>query len=179
MVTDPGGFLDTARIVQALSLQEGMHVGDFGCGSGYFTMEAAKAVGATGRVYAVDVQEGPLESVAARAEALGLENIQAVRADLEKLGGTNIPSDSLDVVLLANVLFQSQAKEDIIKEAQRTLKQGGHLLVIDWKQGAGGPLPDEHRSDPEEMKRLISGQGLTFSRDVDAGPYFFGLQYTK
>jgi len=179
MVTGPGGFLDTTRIVQALALTEGMHVGDFGCGSGYFTIEAAKAVGESGRVYAVDVQEGPLEAVTSRAQSLGLENVMPVHADLEKLGGTNIPSDALDVVLLANVLFQSHAKDQIIQEAKRTLKKGGRLLIIDWAKGAGGPLPDEHRSEPAAIREMVSGLQLHFDTDIEAGPFYFGMQFTK
>jgi ubiquinone/menaquinone biosynthesis C-methylase UbiE len=179
MVTGPGGFLDTTKILQEVSLTDGMHVGDFGSGSGYFTIEAARAVGESGRVYAVDVQEGPLEAVTAKAQSLGLENVVPVRADLEKLGGTNIPSEALDVVLLANVLFQSQAKDKIIQEAHRALKQGGRLLIIDWAKGAGGPLPDEHRSEPGAMKELVTGQQFTFDKDVEAGPFFFGMEFTK
>ena len=179
MVTGPGGFLDTERIVQTLDLQDGQHVGDFGCGSGYFTIAAAQRVGESGRVYAVDVQEGPLESVTSRAQSLGLENIVTVRADLEKLGGTNIPSDALDIVLLANVLFQSSKKDGIIAEAKRTLKMGGRLLVIDWKKGAGGAVPDDLRSQPDEVRNLVTDAGFTFERDIEAGEYYFGMTFSK
>ncbi|HXV27295.1 MAG TPA: methyltransferase domain-containing protein [Candidatus Paceibacterota bacterium] len=179
MVTTAGGFLDTERIAGELGIAEGMHVGDFGCGSGYFTVSAARRVGPEGRVYAVDVQTGPLEAVVAKGQQAGLENIVPVRADLEVLGGTNIPADALDVVLLANVLFQSQKKDAIVKEAQRTLKAGGRLLVIDWKKGAGGAVPDELRSDPEAMKKLVTGTGFSHERDVDAGPFYFGQVFRK
>ena len=162
-----------------MKLVEGMHVGDFGAGSGFFTVDAAKKVGDSGRVYAVDVQVGPLESVQGRAEALGLENVEIVRADLEVPGGTNIPENALDVVVLANVLFQSQKKEEIIKEAHRTLKGGGSLLIVDWKKGAGGGVPDEMRSDPSQMRTIAESQGLTFVRDIEAGQFYFGQVYTK
>lgn len=179
MVVNPAGFLDTQRIISELRLTEGMHVGDFGAGSGFFTADAAKKVGMDGRVYAVDVQQGPLEAIRSRAESAGLENIEAVRADLEVPGGTNIPSDALDVVLLANVLFQSQKKGAIIAEAHRTLKPGGKLLVIDWKKGAGGAVPDDMRSTPEEMRSVVTEQGMTFEHDIEAGQFYFGQLYSK
>jgi len=179
MVTNSAGFLDTQRIISEMKLVNGMHVGDFGAGSGFFTVDAARQVGEEGRVYAVDVQAGPLESVQGRAESLGLENIEIVRADLEVPGGTNIPADALDVVVLANVLFQSQKKEAIIKEAQRTLKVGGALLIVDWKKGAGGAVPDEMRTDATEMRSIAESQGLTFTRDIEAGQFYFGQVYTK
>jgi ubiquinone/menaquinone biosynthesis C-methylase UbiE len=179
MVTNAAGFLDTQRIVAELNIQEGMHIGDFGSGSGFFTVDAARRVGPEGRVYAVDVQVGPLEAVTGRAATLGLENIEAVRADLEVPSATNIPADALDVVLLANVLFQSQKKEAIVQEAYRTLKPGGKLLVIDWKKGAGGGVPDELRTSAEDMKKLLQGQGFRTERDIDAGPFYFGVVFSK
>lgn len=179
MVTTSGGFLDTNRICLALGLAEGMHVGDFGSGSGYFSVCAGAQVGKDGKVYAVDVQEGPLESVAAMAQARGLENVVPVRADLEVLGGTNIPGDSLDMVLLANVLFQSQKKDAIVREAHRTLKPGGRLLVIDWKKGGGGGVPDELRTDEQAMKRIVEEQGFRFEADVPAGQFYFGMMFKK
>jgi ubiquinone/menaquinone biosynthesis C-methylase UbiE len=179
MVTNQTGFLDAGRVVQALGLTDGMHVGDFGAGSGYLSIAMAKEVGEKGHLYAVDVQEGPLESVKTQAQAQGLENVEPVRADLEVLGGTNIPVDALDAVLLANVLFQSQKKEAIVQEAHRTLKTGGHLLVIDWKKGAGGALPDEHRSEPETIKEMVQAQGFKFDKDVPAGSFYFGMLFIK
>ena len=179
MVVNSAGFLDTQRIIAELQLASGAHVGDFGAGSGYFTVDAAKAVGEEGRVYAVDVQEGPLEAIKSRAEGIGLENIEAVRADLEVLGGTNIPSDVLDVVLLANVLFQSQKKGDIIAEAYRTLKSGGRLLVLDWKKGADGAVPDDMRTSGDEMKTIVIEKGFRFEKDIDAGQFYFGQLYVK
>lgn len=179
MVTNAAGFLDVQRITAELQIAEGMHVGDFGAGSGFFTAEAAKRVGADGRVYAVDVQTGPLEAITSRAEAMGLNNIVPVRADLEVLGGTNIPADSLDVVLLANVLFQSQKKEAIVAEAFRTLKPGGRLLVIDWKKGAGGAVPDAMRTDEGTMKSIATSCGFRPERDIPAGQFFFGQLYLK
>ena len=44
-----------AEVVKALALREGEVVADIGAGSGYFAVRLARAVGPTGRVYAVDV----------------------------------------------------------------------------------------------------------------------------
>ena len=42
------------RLVQALGLRPGQSVAEIGAGSGYFVRRLARAVGAHGRVYAVD-----------------------------------------------------------------------------------------------------------------------------
>lgn len=158
----------------------GMHAADLGCGSGHFTISLAQAVGAEGVVQAVDVQEGPLESVTARAEALGLGNIRSVRADLEVLGGTGIPDNSQDLALLANTLFQSQKKDAMVREGVRMLKPGGHLVVIDWRKGVPGfGPPDELRTAEEDMKRIAVAQGVRFERALDAGQLCYGLMFQK
>src|SRR2546425_529824 len=102
------GFLDVDRVVGVLGVTPGQKVVDLGCGSGYFVMGLAKAVGPSGVVIAVDVMQEALESVHTRSEAMGLKNVQTVRADLEVLGGTKIPEGSQDLSLLKNILFQSQ-----------------------------------------------------------------------
>ncbi|HXK36224.1 MAG TPA: methyltransferase domain-containing protein [Candidatus Paceibacterota bacterium] len=180
MVTGPGGFLDTRKVVAALGVTPGMHVADLGCGSGYFSIELARAVGPTGSVAAVDVMQEPLQSVMTKSEAQGLGNIRTIRADLEVAGSTQIADRTLDLSLLANILFQSQKKDTIIREAVRILKPGGRLVIMDWKKGAVGFGPsDDFRTTKEEFQQLAEEQGATFDREVDGGPYYIVLIFTK
>lgn len=182
MVTMPaqGAFLDVDRIVSTLGITQGQHAADLGCGSGYFTIALARAVGASGIVTAVDVMEEPLQSVQTRADAMGLKNVRTVRADLEVLGGTKIPDASQDLTLLKNVLFQSQKKDAMIREAARMLKQGGRLVAIDWKKRAGGfGPPDDLRPDPSEVQRMAQDTGLRLDRELTADRFHFGLIFIK
>lgn len=184
MVRGPGAFLDTEHITSLLGLVDGMHVADFGCGSGYFTVALAHTVGKNGVVTAIDVQEEPLDAVRTKAESLGLGNIRAIRANLEVAGGTSLGDNTQDLVLLANVLFQSQKKEDIVKESVRVLKSGGRLVVIDWKkehgpgEGGLGP-PDDLRTREDDMKRIVESQGVRFQKPLDAGTFYYGLLFVK
>ena len=176
----PGSFLDPQRLISALGIVQGMHVADLGCGSGFFPSAFARAVGTDGVVTAVDVRQEPLDAVSARAEAAGMKNISVVRADLEVLGGTKIPDDSQDVSFLANVLFQSQKKDAIIKEAARILKPGGHLALIEWKKGVQGfGPPDELRTAEEDLRALATQAGLRPDRTIDAGSFHVGMLFTK
>ncbi len=175
-------------IAESFGLQAGMKVADFGSGAGYFTIIMAKKVGESGMVTAVDIMESALESVRARAGAAGLKNLQTVRADLEVLGGTALPDNSQNVVLLANVLFQSSQKEKIIQEAKRVLASGGLVIVIDWKKEvntAGGSVngglgpPAELKIDQAELKTMLEKEGLVFIRDIDASAFHFGFIFKK
>lgn len=175
-----GDFLDVGKIVAALGINEGMKIADFGCGSGYFTVLLGKYAGKNGTVYALDVQEPQLEAVKVRAKAQGLGNIEAIRSNLEVLGGSSLPNDSQDMVVMANVLFQSGKKADIIREGRRVLKIGGLMVVVEWRKGAGGfGLPDNYRLDEQTTRSILEDEGLKFERNIDAGQYHFGLAYRK
>ncbi len=52
------GWQKPDRVIETLVIPVGATVADIGSGSGYFTLELARAVGPTGRVYAVDVDAG-------------------------------------------------------------------------------------------------------------------------
>ena len=56
-------FSDPEKNIEQFSLGKGMHVADFGTGSGFYALAAAEAVGETGRVYAIDVQKDLLEKL--------------------------------------------------------------------------------------------------------------------
>jgi ubiquinone/menaquinone biosynthesis C-methylase UbiE len=175
-----GAFLDTNRVASSIGVVQGMHIADLGCGSGYFVVTMAKYVGAQGVVWAVDVMQEPLDSVRAKAEALGLGNIRAVRADVEVLGGTGIPSNSVDVALVINNLFQSQKKEAFVVEAARMTKSGGKVVIIEWKKGESGfGPPDELRTSEEGLQAIAKSAGLVFERSLDAGRLYTGLLLNK
>lgn len=175
-----GGFLNPDKIALEFGLKEGMNAADFGCGAGYFTVLMAKFVGETGKVTALDVQESPLDSVMVKAKAAGIENVQTVRSNLEVLGSSKLRDESQDIVLLANILFQSVKKELIIREAVRVTKKNGMLIIIDWEKGGNGfGPPDYLRLDEESMKSVAVGEGLIFERNIDAGAFHYGLIFRK
>lgn len=177
-----GGFLDPDRIVGGFGVEEGMRIADFGCGSGYFTVILAEKVGPSGKVYALDILESALDMIRAKAHAHGLENMEIIRANLEVLGGSGLADSSQNMVLMANILFQSSKKKDIIREGARVLKNGGKMIVIDWdsksKVNGLGP-PDGIRPDKLEVKSTIESEGLVFEKELDAGKFHFGLIFKK
>lgn len=175
-----GGFMNPEKIVSGFEIKEGMIIADFGSGAGYFTILLAQRVGIDGKVYALDIQESALDSVRVKAKAAELENVETIRSNLEVLGSSGLTDNSQDIVLLANILFQSEQKAEIIKEAGRVLKSGGSLIVIDWKRAAGGfGPPDNLRTDEIAMRSLVIRDGLVFENDIDAGQFHYGMKFKK
>lgn len=174
-------FLKQQDVLHKLDVTEGMNVASLGCGNlGYFIIPMAKIVGKEGKAYAVDILKSALESVRSRAKLEGIINLETVWADLEKVGSCTIPAGSLDVAALINVLFQNKDRVSIMKEASRLLKNGGKLIIIDWKKVAApfGPAVDL-RVDPQQVKDIASQLGLNLVEETAFGDYFWGLIFKK
>ncbi len=175
-----GGFMNPDKIASEFGIAPGMVVADFGSGAGYFTILMGQKVGENGKVSALDIQESALDNVRVKAKSVGLENIETIRANLEVAGSSGLADSSQDMVLLANILFQSELKQDIIKEAVRVLKSGGSFVVIDWKRSAGGfGPPDNLRTDEISMRNLVLSESLVFEKDIDAGQFHYGMKFKK
>ncbi|MBX4211738.1 MAG: methyltransferase domain-containing protein [Candidatus Yanofskybacteria bacterium] len=124
----------------------------------------------------LDVQEEPLEATRARAKAANLSNVEFVRANLEVPGSSSLADNSQDIVLVANILFQSPKKSEIVHEAKRVLKDNGQLVMVEWKKGTKGlGPPDEMRLDEETTKQLVIHEGLTVQKEMPAGQFHFAL----
>lgn len=179
MADGSGGFLHPEEITKQLNIKKWMKIADFGCGAGYFTLPIGKRIGNEGRVYAFDVMESALESVRSRARIQGLFNIETMRCNLEEPKSSGLNDKSVDMVLLSNILFQSIKKADIIKEGVRILKDGGELVVIDWK-------PDQPLGPSKEfviplgtIKQLVEDEGLRLKRELSVDKYHWGLIFDK
>ena len=81
-------FVKPEEVLDQLDMLKNASVADFGCGSGFFSLAFARAVGKSGTVYALDILPSSLEAVASRAKALGLSNVIAKRVNLEREGGS-------------------------------------------------------------------------------------------
>ena len=175
-----GGFMNPDKVVDTFGIIPGMKVADFGCGAGYFTISLAGRTGSSGMVYGLDVVESALDSVRAKARVNGLNNIETIRADLEVVGSSGLGNESQDIVLLANILFQSVKRDKILDESKRVLKRYGKLIIIDWKKGTGGfGPPEDIRLDLTGIEVLVKDRGFVYEYPIDAGQFHFGLIFKK
>ena len=173
-------FLHPAAAVRAAKIHEGMEVADFGAGSGFFTRAAARAVGPQARVWAIDSSPDMLSHIKSLAAGEGLKNIEVVRGNIEVEGGSNLPPEHLDFVIVANALFSASDKLALAKEVRRVLKRTGRALVIDWSSSHGGLGPMEaHVVSERQARTLFDDAGFTYVESVPAGAYHWGFVVRK
>jgi ubiquinone/menaquinone biosynthesis C-methylase UbiE len=173
-------FSDPEKNVPYFGLREGARVADFGAGSGAYTLAMAKRVGGTGQVYAVEVQQNLLERLANVAREAKTHNVKVVWGDVDKVGGSKLREQSVDLVLIANVLFQSDARYAMALEAKRVLRAGGRVVVIDWLGSFGnmGPTPDRVVT-LGEARPIFEQAGFKFINEFPAGANHYGLIFVK
>lgn len=173
-------FVNPQDVINQLEVFEGAAVADFGCGTGYYVFPIAQKVGETGIVHALDVLESKLEAIKSQAKILGLTNIIASRVNLEKEGGSKLENNSVDWVILSNMLFQNKNKEVVIKEAARVAKPGGKILIIEWKkEGHSFGLEEDLKISKEEVMELAKKNSLNFSKEIAVSDFHYGLIFSK
>ena len=117
---------------RCLNWQQGSVVADIGAGKGEMTLVAAKRVGATGRVYATELDAKKLallEDLAAKEK-----NITALRAGETQ---TNLPPECCDSIFMRLVYHHLTKPAEIDASLFRSLKPGGLLAVIDREPPPG------------------------------------------
>lgn len=169
-------FIDPQAIVDQLDLKKEMIVADFGSGAGYFTLPIAKKLEGSGTVYALDVISQKLESVASQAKAQGLNNVITRRVNLENKNGSGLEAESVDCVVIKDMLFQNKDKNQIVAEARRILKNGGKVLVVEWdsKNFSIGPAKNL-RIYKESILDMAGKNKLRLAKEINAGNFHYGL----
>jgi len=177
-------FLNPSEILKKLNLRKEMVACDFGCGSGGWVIPLAKIL-EDGQVFAIDILEEPLSALRSRAKLEKLSNIDAIKANVEK--GVSLLSNSCDLVLMTNLLFQVRTTPDVdgetsgvkrvLEEGKRILKKGGRILLVDWKPGIS--LGPKEKVSMEEIIEIASELDFKLETKFNAGPYHYGLILVK
>ncbi|MDG7010795.1 MAG: class I SAM-dependent methyltransferase [Nitrososphaerota archaeon] len=125
---------------------------DLGCGPGFNTLEMARRVGPSGKVYAVDFDGEAIRKLSRKAERLGRSNIEAHVSSAAGIGF--IPSSSVDFVLAGGLLCCMADHAGALGEIRRILKPVGsaYLSVTRTflRKGRMGV-------DGEEWRRILAG----------------------
>jgi SAM-dependent methyltransferase len=122
------GWQGITQIVERLGLAEGARVADVGSGDGFFSVRLARAVGESGRVYAVDIGEKAVAGLRRRAQQAGLGNVEVILGEAED---PKLPPGVLDAVLIVNSYHEMPAHESMLRRIHEALKPGGRLVLVE------------------------------------------------
>ena len=111
-------------------INESMTVLDLGCGPGFFSIEIAKMLNNSGKVIAVDLQEGMLEKVKNKIIGTEIEKrIEIHKCEEKKIGVT----EKIDFILAFYMIHEVPDQDNLFKELKSILKPGGKIYIIEPK----------------------------------------------
>ena len=90
------------KFLKKIGIRHGQVVLDFGCNRGNYAIPAAKIVGETGKVYALDKDSEALGGLMRKAKSWGLTNI--IRVDTSGKLNVAIEDESIDTILIFDVI---------------------------------------------------------------------------
>ena len=174
-------FSDPQKIISNLPISLGSSVADLGAGTGAWSLPLAKKVGPDGKIYACEIQKDMLVRIENEAKVMGIHNIQTVWGNIEKHTGTKLRDQSMDWVIVANVLFQVEDRPGFVKEIARILKPTGSVLLLDWSDSYGNMGPhDKDVIKLAEAESLFAETGLKKSPMViDAGSHHYAAVFKR
>lgn len=125
------------RLVELARIRPGQTVLDVATGIGEPAVTAARRMGSSGRVVAVDQAPQMLSEARRRMASLGLTNLEFVETDAELL---DFPDETFDAVLSRWGLMFLPDLDRLLCRLLRLLVPGGRLAAAVWGDAARVPL---------------------------------------
>ena len=144
------------RLAQILQPRTGEHVLEIGPGIGTHALPMALAVGPTGALDVLDVQQEMLDAVVRRARAAGITNIASRQG-----GAARLPyaDQTFDAAYLISVLGEVPDGNSALRELARVLKPTGRLVI-------GELFVDPDFVSLPTLRARADEAGFVFSRKV-------------
>jgi ubiquinone/menaquinone biosynthesis C-methylase UbiE len=168
-------WIPPAMVIGALAIHPGDAIADIGAGTGFFSLPLAKAAGSPGLVFAVDCQAEMLRHLQFKLDTGSISNIRVINTAADSTG---LPSESCDLVFMANVWHEFADRPAVLREARRILNARGRIAVLDWRPDAephpGPPL--HHRISASDALEDMQSAGFTGVKQSNVGIYSWMVQ---
>ncbi len=150
--------LQINRVMDILGISPGKSVADIGAGSGWFTVRAAKRVGDTGTVYAVDINPEAIRYIDSRIQKESVRNVKTI---LGKPDNPLLPAP-VDAVLMLKTYHEVAQPVALLRNLRSSLKPGAKVGVID-RNGNG----ENHGVSREVVIREANQAGYQLLEEDD------------
>ena len=115
------------EFLKDIGMKKDQYVLDFGCGNGAYTLPSSLVVGKNGRIYSVDKNEETLSVLQQKMKKEGLTNVEILQIVDER--ELPLSGNSIDMILLYDVLHLVESRERLLSELHRVLKSNRILSI--------------------------------------------------
>jgi ubiquinone/menaquinone biosynthesis C-methylase UbiE len=122
------------RLAALMEWKPGTVAADIGAGEGEYTFAAVEHVGASGKVFATEIDTKKLAELRGEVAKRKLGNVIVVES---KEADTNLPAGCCDAIFLRRVYHHLTKPAEFDANLVRSLKPGGRLAIIDFGPRAG------------------------------------------
>jgi cyclopropane fatty-acyl-phospholipid synthase-like methyltransferase len=162
------------EVVAALALKPDDIVADLGAGTGYFTMRLAKAV-PQGSALGVDVEQGMVDHLIARAQKEGLTNVKGIVCPPDDAA---LP-DGVNVVLVVDTYHHISDRVAYFTKVAAKLAPGGRLVIVDFKPESERGPPKEFKMAAAQVESELKAAGFTVTKTHAFLPDQYFLELSK
>jgi ubiquinone/menaquinone biosynthesis C-methylase UbiE len=162
------------KLAALMDWKAGTVVADIGAGDGSYAFAAVEQVGATGKVFATEVDAEKLKALRAEVKKRDLQNVVVVESGEAE---TNLPVSCCDAIFLRRVYHHLTQPLDFDASLIRSLRPGGKLAIIDFpphpEYGKVKGVPKDREDHGIQQKILIdelAKAGFQMEKTVDDWP---------
>lgn len=166
-------------IIDWLNIPDKSRIVEIGSGYGTFTVPIA-GKSPENTIIAFDIEPAMLEITKRNLANSDLSNVECILRDV-LAEGTGLESESVNVVLLFNILHFND-RGVLLKEASRILKKGGIAAIIHWRKDIPTPRGPAIELRPDMAQIMDASKGLELHFHGNSKvlePYHWGIQLVK
>lgn len=162
-------------VLMALGLKDGDRIADIGAGAGYFSLRFAQHVGATGRVYAVDISPEMIVHLNEKVRDARLDNVRTV---LARPDDPLLPDASVDRIFICDTWHHLENRPAYIQRMRKLLRPGGQVVIVDFqKKESPVGAPMEMRVAREDVVKEFQQAGFRLAKEETFLPYQYFLVF--
>lgn len=152
--------LPPEKLLKMLPIKKTDTILDFGAGTGYLTIPAAKMV--EGIVYALDIDPNMLDVINSKAANEDIENVRSIQGNTDHIP---LSDDSIDIVLASLVLHEVKPLSETLQQIKQILKEDGYFVCVEFEKSEkstdGSP-----RISSSKMEQELVNAGLTITQKL-------------
>ena len=167
---------NVSKLIQNMRIKSNDIIADIGAGSGYHTFKIASLT-KNGLVYAVDIQPEMLMVIEETKETDKIKNIETILGTEKSI---QLPSNSVDKILMVDVYHEFNFPAEIIVSIKRALKPNGELFLIEYRsEDSSVPIKEIHKMSEKQAIKEMEAAGFKLKKNITNLPWQHCMVFLK